>query len=492
MRSSNTLELDWSSLSDTPDASLTPTVAFSYASWLSAAFWKDSTTELMQRESAVVPATAASMPGPVPMNDSAFPKPDAALPARIRPFSLDSAAPAAISPQLVNVAPAVLRWRFMPPNAPAIWVTDVRTVPRPTATGPAAATMPANPTMAVFVSSDIPPTALARSPNHWPRSWMIGAAPSAMAFARYMAWLRILPSSPEKPSDLRSASRMASPASSMPRAPRLVDMPFHASFAMPSDSARTSVVLVRPARSCLSRTPVMPRPTSVWSTLPPSSLMLFRPSTNRWMATAGRSFHWAANSSAVMPLMRAYSSRASPPEATAPSMRLMVRCIEEPAASAFWPVAVAAVARPSMSDVVMFTFDAMPAKRVEIFMMSDSRAGSLLPRRTRASANESYSSLVKCMMLDSFARSRAMSSVSMFVAMSRFDTVCENASRSSTAMPSWPPMASMSSICDALVTCVVENSSAAFLRLSKSSSVPFTVLRMSRYDESMSSAAWMA
>lgn len=58
--------------------------------------------------------------------------------------------------------------------------------------------------------------------------------------------------------------------------------------------------------------------------------------------------------------------------------------------------------------------------------------------------------------------------------------VSANACRSSTAMPSCPPIASISSTWSALVTCVREKSSAAAFSCSKSSSEPLTVFRMSR------------
>ena len=122
-------------------------------------------------------------------------------------------------------------------------------------------------------------------------------------------------------------------------------------------------------------------------------------------------------------------------------------------------------------------------------MMSDSITGRLLPRRTSESPNLSYSSVLRPMTDAILPRLVAMSSASMFVAMSRLDTVCANACRLSTAMPSWPPMASISSSCCADVTCVLENSMASALSCSNWASDPLTVFCMSRNAESISATA---
>ena len=74
--------------------------------------------------------------------------------------------------------------------------------------------------------------------------------------------------------------------------------------------------------------------------------------------------------------------------------------------------------------------------RVVIAMMSDSNAGSELPRRTSASAKLSYCSLVMPMTDAILPRSAAMSSVVMFVAIPRFETVSAKACRESTSIPS--------------------------------------------------------
>ena len=198
------------------------------------------------------------------------------------------------------------------------------------------------------------------------------------------------------------------------------------------------------------------------------------------------------NSSADMPATFAYVFSSLPPLTVAVSILDMKRCIELPAASAFWPVAVAAVAHASIWCGIMPTTLPMPMKRVVMVVMSDSNAGSLSPRRTSASPNLPYSSVVRPMTEPILPRPAAISSISMFVATVRFATDSPYAPSLSTVMPSWPPIDSISSIWSALVTCVFEKSMASFLRFSKSPSVPFTVLRMSRYAESMSSAAWIA
>ena len=92
-------------------------------------------------------------------------------------------------------------------------------------------------------------------------------------------------------------------------------------------------------------------------------------------------------------------------------------------------------------------------------------------------------------MFASLPSDEAASSVSRLVATSRFDTVSANCSRLSVAMPSSPPIAMICNICSALVTWVLENSIALCLSDSNWASVPSTVLRMSRYAESMSCAA---
>ena len=82
----------------------------------------------------------------------------------------------------------------------------------------------------------------------------------------------------------------------------------------------------------------------------------------------------------------------------------------------------------------------------------------------------------------------AMSSASMFVAMSRLETTCAKSWSCSTSMPSWPPRASISRIVSALTGWVDAKSSAAARMDSNCSSLPLTVFFMSRYAPSMRSA----
>ena len=73
----------------------------------------------------------------------------------------------------------------------------------------------------------------------------------------------------------------------------------------------------------------------------------------------------------------------------------------------------------------------------------------------------------------------------MSVAMSRFEMVSPNSCIDDAASPNCPPKDSISRMVSADTACVCENSMALSFRFSNSPSVACTVLRMSRYAESM-------
>ena len=232
----------------------------------------------------------------------------------------------------------------------------------------AASSMPAF-TMKSFCSSEAPLIHFARSLNSEPKSCSIGVAALPSSSARAMALFFIFSSSPEKPCDFFSASRAASPASSMPLpyVLRSVSLPSNASFAIMSAWASIlaspsafAIWFARPSMSCLSRTLLMPRSFSTWLTDPPDFWMLPKPSTKRNMVSLALFPNDVLNSSAVMPATFAQASRVSPPFVVAVSMFEMKRCIEEPAASAFCPVAEAAADHASISGAVMPTTLPMP------------------------------------------------------------------------------------------------------------------------------------
>ena len=147
-----------------------------------------------------------------------------------------------------------------------------------------------------------------------------------------------------------------------------------------------------------------------------------------------------------------------------------------------------------MSGVLMPMMEPMEPMRSATFAMSVSVDAPLLPRRTRESAKPCMLDEVSLVMLERCPSTAAASSALRSVATSMLETTSENSLRLSVEMPSSPPIAWISSIWSAEVTCVVEKSIAASRRPSKSVSVPLTVLRMSRYALSMSfaesSAAW--
>ena len=170
----------------------------------------------------------------------------------------------------------------------------------------------------------------------------------------------------------------------------------------------------------------------------------------------------------------------------------MVFAMAVPAASAFCPVDAMVDDHARMSGVDMPTMEPMEPIRLATSTICVSVEAPLLPRRTSASPNPVRLPAVSLVMLLSWPSAVAASSELRFVATSTFETVRANSSSWSVAMPSSPPMAWMESIWSALVTCVVEKSMADCLSASKSLSVPFTVLRMSRYAESTSWALCMA
>ena len=208
---------------------------------------------------------------------------------------------------------------------------------------------------------------------------------------------------------------------------------------------------------------------------------------NALNASTGCSSHALANASAWSALPYATSAnalRASPPFATADSISENVFAIAVPAASVFMPVDAMLDDRARISGTVMPTMVPIEPMRVAMSTIWSSVDAPLLPSRTSASAYLSYSSAVMWVMFASLPSDDAASSVLRFVATSRFDTVSENARRSSVATPSSPPIAIICIICSALVTCVLEKSIAACRSSLNCVSVPFTVLRMSRYAES--------
>ena len=84
------------------------------------------------------------------------------------------------------------------------------------------------------------------------------------------------------------------------------------------------------------------------------------------------------------------------------------------------------------------------------------------------------------MMFARWPSASAAPSTSRLLATSMLLTTSAKVDSDSVATPSSPPMASICRICSALVTCVREKSMADFRRCSNCSSVPCTVLRMSR------------
>ena len=202
----------------------------------------------------------------------------------------------------------------------------------------------------------------------------------------------------------------------------------------------------------------------------------------------GSVFQELANSSALTPATAAQPSRASPPPATACSIMLMVLDMAVPAASQFWPVEAMAVAQASVCAVENPYIEAAAPMRLVMLTMEDSCVGMLLPRRTSASPKRFTSPSPQCMTFDSWPMAVAMDSASMSVAMSRLETTSPKFSNSPTAMPSWPPRASISRMVSAETGWVDANSRALSLSLAKSASVPSTVFFMSRNAPSMVSA----
>ena len=346
----------------------------------------------------------------------------------------------------------------------------------------------------VFKASFVPWNTFVIFPKVLAMLSTIGWAPFPSSTMRSVAWFRSFWIEPEKPSDFFSASRMASPAWTILPC-MFVGMPFHASFDIWSawasvfaSSEPFAIWFARPSRSCLSRTLLMPRSLRTWLTEPPLFWISPRPCTNRYIVPLASSPNDFLNSCTLMPATSAHFFSCSSLPLTAVSMLDMKRIIDEPAASAFWPVADAAAAHASIWSGDMPTTFAMPMNLFVRFMTSDSITGMLFPRRTSASPKLSYSSSVMPMTVAILPSCSEISSDCMFVAMSKFDTVWANDSRDSYAMPSCPPIASISRIWSAVVTCVVENSSAWSRRTWNSSSVALTVLRMSRYAASTSSA----
>ena len=222
-------------------------------------------------------------------------------------------------------------------------------------------------------------------------------------------------------------------------------------------SAAVLLTCTRPSMACLCLTSFIPRSESVLSTEPPASSILVSPSTNDFIASDGSSFQCFANWSADSPEMLANCSSLSPPLATAVSMLAIVRENAVPAASDPCPVDARAVDHASIWSVVNPTM--FPSEPILVVMsrMSDSSAALLLPSLVSEFANESYSSDVMCVMLASWPSSCAACWASvMLVAMLMFDIARENASRLPVAMPSCPPIASMSRIWSADVKWVRE------------------------------------
>ena len=234
----------------------------------------------------------------------------------------------------------------------------------------------------------------------------------------------------------------------------------------------------------------MPRSTRVASAEPPLSSIPLRPSTNAFSTAVGSLSHAALKSSADICDVLAKASSESPPCATAVSILDIVLLMAVPADSAFWPVDAMDEAHARMSGVLMPMMEPMEPIRLAMSMICDSVDAPLFPRRTSESENAGmWLSSRSSRMFASCPRAVAASSALRSVATSMFETVVANVSSASVAIPSSPPIAWMDRICDADVTCVLEKSIADCLRFSKSCSVPLTVLRMSRYAESMSFAA---
>ena len=217
----------------------------------------------------------------------------------------------------------------------------------------------------------------------------------------------------------------------------------------------------------------------------PEPLMVWRPFRNSLSACVGSSSHIFLKSSAVRPATVANACRASPPSTTADSMPEMVFPIAVAAASDRWPVDAIAADHARISEPEKLAVDATAASRWATFMIADSCAGMLLPRRTSASEKPCMPLMSSVRTLAICPRRSAMSSASMSVAMSKDDVMRPNCSRSSLRTPSCPPSACISSMVSADVMDVWENFMAASSSPSNSVSVALTVLRMSRYPESM-------
>ena len=373
----------------------------------------------------------------------------------------------------------------MNPDMFSLSLPIARTMSR---SGPTAAVMPPIAEMNVWTSSGSSTNHSVASPRTSARRSMNGTRLSPTSDPSTCAMFCRRDRDPEKPSAFLLASLAASPAS-----PHWSLTPFHASLDMRRLSSSPPMVCMRPSMACTCLVAVIPSSESVAVADPPSSSMPFSPSMKERMAVDGSLSHAEANSCALMPDTSAKAIRESPPDATADSMSAMVLLIAVPAASAFWPVDAIEDAQARTSGVDMPMMDAMEPMRFAMSMICDSVDAPLLPRRTSASENCGIvAPLRSFMMLSSWPSAVAAVSASRSVATSRFETVSAKVCRSSVATPSSPPMAWIWRIWSALVTCVVEKSTAAWRRRSKSASVPSTVLRMSRYAESISSALWIA
>ena len=132
----------------------------------------------------------------------------------------------------------------------------------------------------------------------------------------------------------------------------------------------------------VSRMFLMPSSSSVTLMSVPDSLRSCMPVTSASMASTGFSLHFAANSSALMPETRAYSSTISELLATAVEIFATIRVMAEPPASALMPSDAMAPAMPSTSALEKLAAVPTPARRRAMFEMLLSVAARWFPRST--------------------------------------------------------------------------------------------------------------